>query len=173
MTTIAAARTANLTWIGGDSAVTIDETIVLQDSPKVFLAGGVAWGCCGVTAWEHGLKNLDAEWSGGRTTFKLFVEQCLTPKLVELIQTIPEDVRFECAAVFGARGSLFYVEGDALPWAIHGSYHAIGYGAEVALGVLHVTDRVGYGAERRILSALKAAAEHTDGTRAPFHSVFA
>ena len=74
--------------------------------------------------------------------------------------------------LLGVRGRLYQMQGDYSVWRVSRGYQAIGSGEQFALGALEVMSKQRkYRAERMILTALAAAAEHAPTVGPPFNVV--
>lgn len=69
--------------------------------------------------------------------------------------------------LLGVRGSLFMIHGDMTVGRNELGFEAVGAGAEVALGALHVSPG-SWAPKKRVLRALQAAERWAPGVRSPF-----
>jgi ATP-dependent protease HslVU (ClpYQ) peptidase subunit len=170
MTAIVSIEHGGRAHLAGDSAVTLDETRVLQRAPKVFRRGPLVVGCAGLTAWESMWRKLEFVRQPGRDV-EAWVMGELAETLVKAIGPAGVDDKDECAALVGIAGRVYYVEGDGHPWRPAQSYCAIGSGADYALGSLHTTARRKLLPRYRLTLALQAAAAHCTSVAPPFRFV--
>jgi ATP-dependent protease HslVU (ClpYQ) peptidase subunit len=71
--------------------------------------------------------------------------------------------------LIGYRGHLFQIADDYQVAEVVYGYDAVGCGSQIALGASHATEPFGMDPQKRVLAALKAAAEFSNGVRGPFH----
>lgn len=78
-----------------------------------------------------------------------------------------------CPFLVGYRGKLYCVEADFNVGVTYDGYAAVGCGSQVALGALHALKHSkSTDPQKKIKSALEAAAEYNAGVRPPFKMVF-
>ena len=73
--------------------------------------------------------------------------------------------------IVGILGDLFFIEGDYQVGKPACPYHAVGSGANVALGALYASAKSKQNPTQRILVALQAAEAFNAGVRGPFKIV--
>jgi hypothetical protein len=152
--------------IGADSAFSVDNSVVITDSPpKVWKTGDWCVSFCGDLSTICVMRA------------SLIGQECST--IEELIAQINEHApKKDNYEYMVAKGPSLWCGSENSFWACQDrrsgrrtarASYAIGSGAEVALGCLydprHRSDR------KKILTALEAAAYHTNGVRPPFRIV--
>lgn len=168
-------------YIGGDSASVETQSLTIDTSPssKVFVTSDnrMVMGFCG--SWrvsqlmQHSLvlppqpKSKD-DFGYLVTTFMDAVRNTQTKSGAILKDRETES----SAAVFllGYKSKLYLIESDFQVGVPSGGVGATGCGADLALGALYATRHV-KDPQRRILTALEAAATYNAGVRAPFNIV--
>lgn len=161
-------------WIGGDSAGIAGLDLTVRADQKVFTKGEFAIGF--TTSFRMGqlirYKLVPPQHPDGMEAFEymatLFVDglrQCLKDGgYAEKHNEAEKGGTF----LIGYRGRLFRIESDYQVAEPMDNYDACGCGAQVALGVLRVTQESTNPYER-MMDALKAAEHHNAGVRGPFH----
>jgi hypothetical protein len=168
-------------WIGGDSAMVDDQdTLTLCAQPKVFsmledeLAVGVVDSLRPGQLLRYSLalpdaarRALDYRRDPDRFIATSFIEamrKCL--KRGGYASKDEDEEELGGTFLVAWRARLYRVDPDYSIARSHLGYDAIGSGAAVALGALHATR--GQAPERRVETALAAAADHTATVRPPF-----
>lgn len=163
--------------IAGDSIGSDGRVMMERRDKKVFENGGMIFGVSGT---YRGLQLLQyaltvpvyAEAIHGsvdkfmRTAFVEAVRACLKAG-GEVVVTNAED-RTGVAALVGAFGRLWTIDGDFQVGEPDGGYYAAGAGYMVALGSLFSDHRGVATDDQMALGALQAAAHHTCHVRGPF-----
>lgn len=162
-------------WLGGDRAGTngnLDRIMLME--PKIFVNNGVAFGICGlpkvIDVVKHSL-NVPIEAMEAHADVKAFLVNVLVPELIEVLKannsTIDEsgEKHFHGAMLIAVRGRLFMLESSFQLVEPVVKFHAVGSGAQAALGAL----RASKGApKKRLLNALAVSAENNAGVAPPF-----
>jgi ATP-dependent protease HslVU (ClpYQ) peptidase subunit len=166
MTTIAAIRTPTSILMGGDSAQHTNGSISLVATPKVFFNGDFLFGVAGsprlaeIVQYEFvpPPKIQGTSWS-----------QFLTRSFVPQFKTVlgaERDLIEKSAVLVGTKGGgIFEINRNWFVVQSQETYAAIGSGGDFALGSFHSTRG---DPRRRLLKALKAAAEFNAYVRPPF-----
>ena len=176
MTCIVGLETPEGVWIGGDSAVSEDESDRIQTlaAPKVFkLRSGGPHGEI-LVGFSESLR------AGQVVKYGFSPPRCLGKSPEEYLSTDFSDAllscmrtqhsdadgHMTCQLLIGYRKKLFMLDGwFGVVTSAHG-YSAIGAGEDIALGSLYSTRR--RKPEERIILALKAASEFNAFVRPPF-----
>ncbi len=151
-------------WGGADYQVRKD--------PKVFRLGEAVVGF--TTSWRMGqVLRYEMKLPEVPEGIELheYMVRCFVPRLREAakaagIVTVKENVEQLGRFMVGLRGRLFVVDYDFQVGELVADYHAVGSGAEVALGALHATR--GQVAQGRLVGALHAAVAHIQAIKPPF-----
>lgn len=171
MTCIVGIQEKNVVWIGADSAGTngrMDQRI--RADKKVFVKGEFIVGFCGsFRAGQLLTCNLEVppqpedvdDFTFLVNEFTAAVRKCLAP----LEKDDPDSMHPNF--LFGYRGNLYGVEGDYQISRSEDKFDAVGSGADIAMGALHVSK--GEPVKKRILRALEASAKNNAAVRPPFH----
>lgn len=175
MTAIASVIEGGVIWMGGDAALTETDSsrLMVTANPKVFRHGNFLMGFCGLTRMG---RVLQYSFTPPKHLRRVRVDQYMNTTFVDALrkafmdagvatkhdneETIPADL------LVGYRGRLFLIDPSYAVVESSRPYDAIGCGAQVALGALHVTQKSPPRA--RVISALKAAQEHDSAVRGPF-----
>lgn len=156
MTCLAAIIHNGKTYIGGDSAASVDDKIEIRLNRKVFRNGAYVIGFTG--SFRVGQLLQYTELPKPITNLLAHIINAVVPVIQKLAGKETDEL------LIGAAGRLFKVSSD-YSVAEYPHYAAAGTGELVALGRLHGS----LGApEQRVVAALEAAAEHCSGVRAPF-----
>ena len=159
-------------YIGGDSASTSSNDLVVRADGKVFRNGPFLLGF--TTSWRMGQllhyafrpplhdPDLDAL-AYLATAFVDAVRNCLKAGGYALRQNEQESGG---DFLVGYRGGLYVVCSDYQVGQAVDNWMAVGCGAAYALGALYATQ--GEPARERVLKALQAAERHSAGVRSPF-----
>lgn len=171
MTCIAGIAQDNTVWIGGDSAGVAGLSLQIRQDPKVFIVENLIFGFtssfrmgqllnhCFVPPTHEENKSIEAYLCG---PFVDAVRQCFKDG-----GYIYKNNERESGGVFllGYKGRLFYVDSDFQVGENKYGFHAIGCGADIALGAMSVLKNK---PETRIKKALKAASQFSAGVSEPF-----
>lgn len=157
MTVIAAYRTKEGVWLGGDGAV-FDEDSVAGSEPKVWRSGDWLIGFAGGLRAAEFARSLN-----------IVEPHKFRDGLMALCQetNTANDTQFLCASAAG----LFIVGEDFSVQRVRERYTAIGSGGLAALAALQALTappQIGLNGRQIVLRALKAAAAHTNKARPPF-----
>jgi hypothetical protein len=168
MTCIAGIEHGGRVWLGGDSAVSSEDgVIVSQRTPKVWRTGPLVVGCCGNSSWEGIWRRISFPRAVTRD-----VDAWVANELHAAVTgMIGDDTIEDSAALVGIGARLYYVEPDGNAWRAAGGYCAAGTGDAVALGSLHTTARRKLLPRYRLTLALQAAATHCTTVAPPFRFV--
>lgn len=175
MTCIVGVTDGTTVTIGGDSAGSDGWLVQVRSDLKVFQAGAYLMGF--TTSFRMGqllrysLQVSEPDtWDVDRfmaTTFIDAVRECLKSGGFGKTES-GRDTGGQF--LVGIHGRLYIVDSDYQIGHTVAGYAAVGSGYLVALGSLHSTDGQG-SAQQRVLAALTAAADLTDGVRPPFTSL--
>lgn len=160
MTTIIGYTNGVDLYIAGDKSASDGQTMVVTDTPKVYRIGSsVAIGFAG--SWRGGelgvqaLRGLDVD-----------SPDCNIHDMTAAIAESWREADFkneDTTFLIGYSGQWFEIQPDLGHIAIFGDFHAIGSGAQFALGSLYSSEE--YGPSRlRIKVAFEAAAKWTECT---------
>ncbi len=178
MTCIVGVAKEGTVWLGGDRAAvdgSLSRTII--GDPKVFLLGDLGVGVCGfpkvMDAVAHAIR-LPKQRFG---TPRAFLVSELVPALREGLKRLDCTVEdkehgtcFNGAMLLAYRGEVYTLETNfQLIKGSHG-YASVGSGADLARGSLAETWRLG-SSRKRVIAALKAAADGNAGVSPPFDVV--
>lgn len=173
MTCIVGIADGSKVWIGGDSAGVDGWNLILRADTKVFANGPMLFGFTSSFRMgqllRHSLiippqhEDPDDKWLC--TTFIDAVRQCLKDGGYT---TTKEGAEVGGCFIIGYKGQLYMVASDFQVAKPSEQYAAIGSGDHYALGSLHSSTGQ---PERRIRTALQAAAHFSIGVSAPFHVI--
>lgn len=174
MTCIAGIAAAGRVWVAGDSFDSFGYTALTQAAGKVFRVNDFIIGCAGNHRFadlvRYSLQLPPLEEGADVDAFMAIVfaanlRDCLRKGGHLDVQNVTYEST-ESVMLVGVRGNLYVVDSEFSVVRPQGGVGAVGSGAEVALGALHVTPDVP--PERRLRAALEAAERWTDSVRAPF-----
>lgn len=178
MTCIVGVSKEGSVWLGGDRAAVdggLNRTII--GDPKVFLRGELGIGVCGLPKVMDAVAHvitLPRQRSGEARTFLVGeLVPALRAGLKELDCTSEEQGYGTCfngAMLLAYRGEVYTLEGNFQLVKGTRGYASVGSGAELARGSLAETWRLD-NPRRRVLAALKAAADGNAGVAPPFDVV--
>lgn len=164
--------------IGGDSAGSDGYSKTIRADEKVFSTGHIIFGFCGsfrvgqllryslaIPRLPEKKEELD-RWMA--TDFIDSVRQTLVDGGAAFQKNKTEAIPSQF--LVGVNGRLYCVEEDYQIAKTVAGYQAIGSGADLAHGALHITQNL-KNPKRRIIGALQAAADHTAFVAPPFHLV--
>ena len=174
MTCIAGVAANNHVYIGGDSAGFDGHVVHKSASGKVFRAGEFIFGCAGSRRFNDLVRYaLKLPELPANTDMDAFMAIEFTAALRTALRegghlNVEDQASESCQGVMlaGVRGKLFLIDSEFAAVRPLGGVCAVGTGAQVALGALHVTGEVA--PEKRVLAALEASERWTDSVRAPF-----
>lgn len=171
MTCIVGVVEAGRVTIGGDSAGSNGWTVTGRADSKVFTVGPYLLGFTSSFRMGQLLRyRLDVPapdtWDVDRWMATTFVDAVRATLKAGGWSTEHSGQEHGGSFLVGIGGRLYRIEGDYQAGVASRGYDAVGSGAEVALGALHATQ--GQPADRRVTTALAAAAELTPFVRAPF-----
>jgi hypothetical protein len=145
---------------GGDDA--------WNGQPKVWKAGGGKYGVgfCGDLAWGE-LLRYRVRWPTKVTDLPKRLKDCINNAAARTGYKIQEHKETsECEALFCHAGTIYYIDGD-LNIVVDPARDYVAIGApDVANGALFATRK--QSPEKRVLTALKAAGEHSTTCREPW-----
>lgn len=165
-------------YIGGDSATISGWTLELTGRPKVFRVGEFLIGVSGSPRVSGLLRHAFAPPPIPKKAKHL--ERYMVTAFVPALRAVLGDAGAEkkqhevaeidggSAVLVGVRGRLFEVHADYQVTFQQVGYGAIGCGAIVALGALHVAYGENLPPHDRVIYALGAAEAHNIGVRGPF-----
>jgi hypothetical protein len=160
-------------WIGGDSAGVAGYDLTVRSDVKVFRVGPYVLGFTDSFRMGQLLHyTLDAPTPPERD-----LERFMSTRFINAVRDCLTDGGFatnnagqEAGGSFlvGARGRLFEVCSDYQVGEAREGYNALGCGANIALGALHLSGRQQMAPRNRVRLALEAAERHSAGVRGPF-----
>ena len=175
MTCIVALRRNDTVWLGGDSAGTMTNMMqVIRKDKKVFIRGEFLIGFCGSFRMGQLLRHtlvLPTQVEGQEdivfmvNDFVDAVRKCLLEENAKA-EARPEERLFPDFLV-GYRGHIYNVSPDYQVGEPEDNFDAIGSGADLARGALHVMQSI-HDPEERIIAALEASAHGNAAVRPPF-----
>ncbi len=174
MTCIAGVLAGNRTYIGGDSAGTAGDDLIIRADQKVFRNGEFLIGFAGSFRMGQLLRfafvppkhpKRQDTYRYMVTTFVDAVRDCL--KKGGLAQKEHDVEEVEGILLVGYRGRLFIVDCDYSVAEPVDGFAAVGCGCQVANGALYVTE--GMEPKKRVRQALDAAERHCNAVRRPFY----
>lgn len=168
-------------YIGSDSAVSDSWTISsLAAKEKVFINGGIIWGCCGsprVSQLLHyalEVPEVDEDQSDMAYLVINLIDAIrnllkekgsLYDSSDNHIQQLPWS-----ALVIGYNGKIYVIDSDFQVSRSNDGFSCEGSGKEVAIGAMQILKNDNQlTAEDKIKKALEASAHHTCFVRGPFH----
>jgi len=163
-------------WIGGDSAGTASNMHQrVRADKKVFIRGEFIFGFCGSFRMGQLLQytlKLPKQPSS-KSDFKYLVNEfidsvrdCLMAENKKAESK--KDDELYPNFLFGYRGLLYGVQGDYQVSKPVEGFDAVGSGADIAMGAMHASMKVG-DPKKRITAALEASARNNAAVRPPFH----
>lgn len=156
-------------WMGGDSAGSTGQHILIYSNPKVFVKGDYIFGY--TTSFRMG-QILEFYFTAPERIEGESVQEHIIKRFIPYIRSLFESNNYKDGGTFlvGYRGVLFQVQSDYHVTFSETPYMACGAGEELALGSLHTTHNLTMQLEpeRRIEFALSAASEFNNTVRAPF-----
>ena len=174
MTCIAGIARGGHVYLGGDSMGLMDYTVSLYATGKVFRRDEFVMGSAGMHRFNNLVRysmllptlaegvDVDAYMV---TEFASALRDCLRKGGNLDVENVSNETN-ESLLLVGVRGNIYLVDSAfSIVRPIEG-IAAIGSGAEVALGALHVTEEMA--PEKRVLAALQAAERWTNTVRGPF-----
>lgn len=162
--------------IGGDSAISSDDTVTLTADSKVWVHNKFVFGYSGSLRVGQSIKyhlvlpriNCDPTKYIAEELIEA-IRKCLRKH--NAVRTIDGEDEHCGGFIVGFDGKLFEICSDyGFVEAVDG-YLAIGSGADKALGSLFTTDKYNITAEDRVILALEAAERYTNGVKRPFNVV--
>ena len=170
MTCIVAVAETGKVWIGGDSAVSIGDSIEIQRDPKVRKRGKIVIGTAGDGRWEnvihYGVKIPDIT-----ADLDNWVSVDLCDAIRQYLRQCGETEaeKPEGDLLIGVRGRIYNIDSDWCCFKPVNSYAAIGSGSSAALAALDAGIRGT--PKNRIKRALEIAEKRTPFVRRPFRIV--
>lgn len=177
MTCIVAIETPEGVWMGGDSAVPSGWNRQILAGEKVFRRISVIWGdiifgFAGSPRAVRFLPHVSAIhapradiWLGEFA--EMWRSQLLEAGMVENSNGVQS---FDGGLLVGIGDEIYEIDKKFYVSRTLGGYRALGSGEDFALGSLYSTPRLH--PRKRILTALKAAAQHNIYVSEPFHVIF-
>jgi ATP-dependent protease HslVU (ClpYQ) peptidase subunit len=172
MTCIVGLIDGNRVWLGGDSAGVAGLDITVRADPKVFPNGPFLIGFTSsfrmgqLLAYRLKTPARPPEMDIFRFMVMDFVDEVRNCLKDGGYAQRTNDVESGGSFLVGYHGRLFSIQSDYQVCEAIRGYHAIGCGADYALGSLAST--VGQPAEQRVRKALECAEQFNGGVRAPF-----
>lgn len=175
MTCIVGLTKKDTVWIGGDSAGTSSDMHQrVRADKKVFIRGEFIFGFCGSFRMGQLLQytlKLPKQPSG-KSDFKYLVNdfidsvrECLQAENKKA-DNQKEDVLLPYF-LFGYRGQLYGIQADYQVSKPEAGFDAVGSGADIAIGAMHASTKVG-NPSKRIVTALEASARNNAAVRPPY-----
>lgn len=171
MSVVAALVVGNEVHMAADSAcASLDHRWVREDAtPKIWEQGPFVIGVVGTCRVSDIVSALDISSDTTPEQFIDLVRGALRKsgalKTKDGIETMEADM------LVGWQGSLLHIVSNFGLFVPNGRYHAIGCGAEYALGSLHTSAQVGIPAYAQLEMAVNAAATFSPFVVAPFQVV--
>lgn len=160
-------------WLGGDRAATdgnLDQYKIAE--PKIFVIDGVGFGVCGLPKVMDAVKHsLVLETRDASSDPKGFLVNVVVPAIRQVLiahnATVVEGGQhyFHGAFLIAYAGRLFELQGNFQLFEPSAKFHAVGSGAQPALGALRASKG---SPKKRLLNALKISAENNAGVAPPF-----
>jgi hypothetical protein len=180
MTAVVSLEHKGAVHMGGDSAISCEESVALQAEPKVFVRNGVVFGIAGQPRIEPLLRYVvdlpnvrkgtdPARWVN--VDLASAIRKAMTDEgFVNVASWFEAD---GTAIMVGLLGKLFVVESDLCAWRPLLGYHAIGSGGEHARASLRETAGKSLQPRTRLKRALECAFEQSPFVRPPWSFVSA
>lgn len=178
MTCIVGLEQDGIIYMGSDSAITDSPSMALRimDDPKICVNDDMIIGCSSslriLQLMHHALDVPDKPQKKSDLEF-------LVTDFVDAVRTLQKDKgsmkkenEFEthdAHILLGYNGRLYCMEDDFQIYKIPDKWHAVGCGADLALGAMHATANLRLKPEDRVRMALEAAEAYSAGVRRPFH----
>lgn len=175
MTIIAGIERDGRVHMVGDSCMTLAWSECVLTQPKVFLVDGIAMGVAGSARFGCVMQTClslaarPTELTGFRLA--MWVANKVRAVTIEagLVLDRNASTNDTASLLLGLGGELWHVDAGFAPSRMVCGYNAMGNGADVALGALHVASASKAWLPMRILhEAALAAADHCPGVRPPF-----
>lgn len=173
-TVVGLVHTDGTVWLGGDSAASGNDTVLVRRDPKLFYNGPFLMGFCQSFRARDIIQystSLPVPGAGEdidrfmRTAFVDAMRQAFN-KAGNMKTNNGSDVT-QARFLVGFAGRLFMVDFDLQVGELHQPFHAIGSGAPEAMGSLYST-RGWEDPHARIVEALEASAFYNGTVRPPF-----
>lgn len=169
-------KTGNV-WVGADSCASNGTNKYINAAPKVFRSRKEPWIVMGgTTSFRHLdlLQYASDLFDGcGKTLTHQFMVESFVPRVIKLFQdgVVSEEKEDRGGSfIVAAPGKLFAVQEDFSVIECLEGIHAVGQGAEVALGSLVTTlDMDNFLPRDKVLLALRAAEHLCTGVNGPFN----
>lgn len=171
MTCIVGVERRGAVWIGGDSAGTASNMHQrVRKDPKVFVKGDFIIGFCGSFRMgdllKHTLQLPEPQVGDDDATYMVndfvnAVRDCLQE------ENKKGEEKLDPNFLVGYRGKLYNIEGDYQVGRPAAGFDAVGCGADVAIGAMHVSAG-SWNPRKRIQRALEASALNNAAVRPPF-----
>lgn len=171
MTCIAAVEHRGVVWMGGDSAISWNESSwIATATPKVHRTGAYVLGWCGRLRLGNILQHVAKLPPPPKRGIERFLAGAFVDAMRAATKNEPKDdagnVDLDYSLLVGTRGSIHMVDFDGGVVRCRDGFHAVGSGSAVAMGALYASKKSH--PRQRILSALTAAEKYTTFVRAPF-----
>lgn len=175
MTTIVGVVHHSTVWLGGDAAMSSEDSVALQTLPKVFNRGPAVIGVCGQARLEPVMRHVVQVPNFKRGDDP---DRWVNVDLANAIRTavtreglVTESGWLDLgdsAILVGVAGQLFAIESDLCGWRPLQGFYAIGSGGEKARASLAETHEKKLQPRTRLKRALERAAAETPFTRPPW-----
>ena len=175
MTTVAGLEHRGTVWLGGDSAISTEDTVALQTLPKVFKRANVVIGIAGQCRLEPVMRHIvnvpnfkrgDDPDRWVNVDLASAIRKAVTGEGL-VIESGWFDLG-DSALLVGVGGQLFVIESDLCGWRPLPGFHAIGSGGDKAVTSLKRTANGRLKPRTRLKQALEDAASETPFTRPPW-----
>lgn len=171
MTCIAAVEHRGVVWMGGDSAISWnDSTWIATSTPKVYKTGAYVIGWCGRLRVGNILQHVAKLPAPPKRGLEHFLACQFVDTMRAALKNEEKDesgnIAMDYSLLVGTRGTIHMVDFDGGVVRCRDGFHAAGSGSDVAMGALYATKKSH--PRQRILSALTAAEKYTTFVRAPF-----
>lgn len=185
MTCIVGLETPTGVIIGGDSAGVAGWDLDVRADTKVFTRGPYAFGFTSSFRMGQLLRYALSDVLDGDAPSSLLTDDCvdrwMATEFVDAVRALlkaggyakrENEVEEGGTFLVGVAGRLYEVHSDYQVARSTAGFSACGCGAQIALGAMYVSARVGkLKAPRRVYMALEAAERFSAGVRGPMHLV--
>lgn len=174
MTCIAAIKTKDSIWIGGDSTISDDNSKSGMKQSKVFLSGTDIIGCAGDLRFISLMSNWLYPERLPSTTISKYIHIDLVNSIREHLSEggyvikDNEQEKIGSNMIFTYEKELYLMDENFGIWSPDSNYGAIGSGADVAMGVLFALAKLKTSEEEKITTCLDAASKYAIGVGPPY-----
>ena len=175
MTCIVGLEADGKVYIGGDSASTSGWNLDISRLRKVFRSGDFLMGCTGTWRISQLLQySLDVRLKEGDEDDMRYMVTGLVEAMRECLKNggfakVENEKEEGGTVLVGFNGKVYIVESNFQVCSSNNGFWAIGCGASYALGSLWATRDRGVTPERRVLAAMEAAGQFSNGVYPPYY----